>query len=75
MARTMDVISSPYPLIDAIEREAYDRGKDRRPAPVVYRRRTPATLRWRWAVLIIAALSTLCWSLLVLIMVWLLAAL
>ena len=75
MARTMDRITRRDRHIDEIEGYAYSRGNDWRPAPVVYRRRTPATLRWRWAVLIIAALSTLCWGVLVLIMVWLLAAL
>ena len=71
----MDVITRHDGYIDEIEGEAYERSKHWRPAPLVYRRRTPATLRWRWAVLVIAALSTLCWSVLVLIMVWLLSAL
>ena len=71
----MDITSNENePYTGDVEPERHHREDDWRPVPIAYRRRTPATLRWRWAVLVIAALSTLCWCVLVLIMVWLLAA-
>jgi hypothetical protein len=77
MATTMDVTTSEHePSRRDVELSSQTTGKRIGvPAPAVYPQRMPATVRWRWAVLIITVLSTLCWSVIVLIMVALLARL
>ena len=70
----MDIVSKPNDVQRAAYRAgAYTGESGWPPAVVSRRRRAMGVLPWRWAVPIIASVSTLLWIAIVLVMVWALA--